>query len=121
MAETPDCDVLIAGGGPAGSTLAALLARAGLKTVMAEGVHFPRQHIGESLVPAVMPVLQESGALDTVAKAGFSIKRGACWTTPSRYAGMAAKSGGRPFRHVTTHFSERIIADRELSYTYHVP
>lgn len=120
MASAHDCDVLIAGGGPAGSTLAALLARAGLKTVLVESTHFPRHHIGESLVPAVMPVLKESGALPTIDAAGFSVKRGACWTTPSQHGEGATKNDGKPFRHVTTHFAERIKADRELSYTYHV-
>lgn len=120
MATDYDCDVVIAGGGPAGSTLAALLARAGLKTMMLEAEHFPRHHIGESLVPAVMPVLKESGALETIDKAGFSVKRGACWTTPGVSKGITPNNGGKPFRHVTTHFSERIKADRELSYTYHV-
>src|SRR5688500_4931740 len=114
MTGAYDCDVLIAGGGPAGSTLAALLAQAGLKTVMLEAEHFPRHHIGESLVPAVMPVLKESGALAAVEAGDFSIKRGACWTTPSRYSDTALKTGGKPFRHVTTHFSERIKEDREL-------
>ena len=120
MAAPYDCDVLIAGGGPAGSVLAALLARAGVKTVMLEAEHFPRHHIGESLVPAVMPVLKECGVLPTVDAAGFSVKRGACWTTPSKFGATAGRSEGKPFRHVTTHFSERITADRELSYTYHV-
>ncbi len=115
-----DCDVLIAGGGPAGSTLAALLGRAGLKTVVVEAEHFPRHHIGESLVPAVMPVLKESGVLPTVDGAGFSIKRGACWTTASRFPDSGPKRGRKPFRHVTTHFAERIKPDRELAYTYHV-
>ena len=120
MAAAYDCDVLIAGGGPAGSTLAALLARAGIKTMMLEAEHFPRHHIGESLVPAVMPVLKESGALPAVENAGFSIKRGACWTTPSQFSDHTPKPDGKPFRHVTTHFAERLKPDRELAYTYHV-
>jgi len=70
MAATYDCDVLIAGGGPAGSVLSALLARAGVKTVMLEAEHFPRHHIGESLVPAVMPVLKECGVLETMPESG---------------------------------------------------
>jgi halogenation protein CepH len=69
-------DVLIAGGGPAGSTLAALLARSGLAVAVLEREVFPRYHIGESLVPEVLDVLEESGALPAVERAGFLRKEG---------------------------------------------
>src|SRR5215468_5793089 len=70
------CDVLVVGGGPAGSTLAALLARAGKQVVLLERESFPRYHIGESLLPEVLEVLQESGALPAVESAGFLRKEG---------------------------------------------
>ena len=47
-------DVAIIGGGPAGSTAAALLARAGRRVVLFEREKFPRFHIGESLLPFSM-------------------------------------------------------------------
>ena len=45
------CDVAVIGGGPAGSTAAALLARSGHRVIVVEKAHHPRFHIGESLLP----------------------------------------------------------------------
>ena len=50
-------DVAVIGAGPAGSTAATLLARAGFEVAVFEREHFPRTHIGESLLPATLAVL----------------------------------------------------------------
>jgi flavin-dependent dehydrogenase len=60
------CDVAIIGGGPAGSTAAALLARRGYRVIALEKERHPRFHIGESLLPMNLPVLERLGVLDKV-------------------------------------------------------
>lgn len=69
-------DVVIAGGGPAGSVCAATLARRGLRVLVLEKTKFPRFHLGESLLPNSLPVLDAIGVLPE-AKARFIFKYGA--------------------------------------------
>src|SRR5271156_6241729 len=65
------CDVAVIGGGPAGSTAAALLARRGYKVIALEKAHHPRFHIGESLLPMNLPVFERLGVLDKVRALGL--------------------------------------------------
>jgi flavin-dependent dehydrogenase len=74
---TIDADVIVLGGGPAGATTAALLAVAGHRVIVLEREHFPRFHIGESLLPRALPVLRRLG-LDPGTE-GFLVKRGAAF------------------------------------------
>jgi flavin-dependent dehydrogenase len=66
--EVPD--VIVIGGGPAGSTVAALLAQRGWKVTLLEKARHPRFHIGESLLPMNMPILERLGVLDKVRAIG---------------------------------------------------
>lgn len=72
-----DADVVVIGGGPGGSTLAALVAMQQHRVVVLEKEKFPRWQIGESLLPStVHGVCRLTGVLDEVARAGFTVKRG---------------------------------------------
>jgi flavin-dependent dehydrogenase len=79
-ADVTDCDVLVIGGGPAGSTASAFLARQGRSVMMLERDCHPRFHIGESLLPANMPILERLGVLDAVREIGV-LKLGADFPT----------------------------------------
>ncbi len=74
-------DVVIVGGGPSGSTLGSLLRThsPGLRVGIFEREVFPREHIGESLLPTVGRILNEIGAWDEIERAGFPIKIGATY------------------------------------------
>ncbi len=80
-ATPSQCDVLIIGGGPAGSTAAALLAQQGRDVVLLEKDHHPRFHIGESLLPLNVPLLDKLGVREAVEKIGI-LKYGAEFISP---------------------------------------
>ncbi len=70
-------DVVVVGGGPGGSTLAALVAMQGHRVVVLEKEKFPRWQVGESLLPStVHGVCRLTGVADQLAQAGFTVKRG---------------------------------------------
>jgi 2-polyprenyl-6-methoxyphenol hydroxylase-like FAD-dependent oxidoreductase len=60
---TVETDVVVIGGGPAGSTTSTLIAQKGHKVRLFEREHFPRFHIGESLIPCTYFVLERLNML----------------------------------------------------------
>ncbi|MEV8017507.1 tryptophan 7-halogenase [Streptomyces sp. NPDC086554] len=103
-------DVVIMGGGPAGSTLGALLAqRTELRVAIFDKEVFPREHIGESFAHPVVPALQESGALPKVLAS-------ACWV--KKFGGIYAWDPERP--SVALFDKRPYDSDGVLRWTMHV-
>ena len=77
-----DYDVVIVGGGPAGTTVGCLLKKynPGLSVLILDKERFPRDHVGESQLPAVSVILDEMGVWDKIEAADFPIKIGASYT-----------------------------------------
>lgn len=83
--EIPErAEIVIAGGGPAGATIACLLAGYGYDVVLLEKRCFPRHQIGESLTPRILPIFDFLGIRSRVEKAGFLpiVGHTVCWGSP---------------------------------------
>jgi FADH2 O2-dependent halogenase len=119
---TPDFDIGIIGGGPAGSSMAAYLAKAGVNCVVFERELFPRPHVGESLVPSSTRVFHDLGFLPTMEESRFPRKYGAVWTAQEQarsyydvnWEGLNADC------HAQVRFEERQQPGVNRNYTYHV-
>jgi flavin-dependent dehydrogenase len=77
MSRENHFDVIVIGGGPGGATAATYLAQAGLSVAIFEREPFPRFHIGESLLPATMPIFKETGFYPKLASGKHIVKYGA--------------------------------------------
>lgn len=121
MNANPDFDVGIIGGGPAGSALAAYLAKAGVSCVLLESELFPRAHVGESLVPSSTRVFKELDFLDQMEAAKFPHKYGAVWTAAESDITFDHEwEGLTPDCRADIRFDEREQAGVDQNYTYHV-
>jgi geranylgeranyl reductase family protein len=74
-------DVIVIGGGPSGSTVAARLAQRGRRVLLLEKERFPRFHIGESLLPCSMPLFEQLGVMPALVGHGFLPKFAAEFVT----------------------------------------
>src|SRR5438477_7037980 len=69
MSTSPD--VIVIGGGPAGSTASTLLAQKGYAVELFERDHFPRFHIGESMIPETYNALKRTGLFEKMKTSHF--------------------------------------------------
>jgi geranylgeranyl reductase family protein len=74
-------DVIVIGGGPAGASVATRLAQRKHRVLLLEKEHFPRFHIGESLLPCSMPLIEQLGAMPRLKAANFLPKHAAEFVT----------------------------------------
>lgn len=81
-------DALIIGGGPAGSSAAAILAEYGHKVLVLEREKFPRYHIGESLIPFTFGPLERLGMIPKMKSSGFVKKYSVAFTQPDGRASV---------------------------------
>lgn len=116
-----DFEVGIIGGGPGGSAMAAFLAKAGISCVLFERDLFPREHVGESLVPSSTRVFKELDFLPQMEEARFPRKYGAVWTASHNiktydvgWEGLSADT------FADIRFEERNQPGVDKNYTYHV-
>jgi FADH2 O2-dependent halogenase len=118
----PDFDIGIIGGGPAGSSLAAYLAKAGVNCVVFERELFPRPHVGESLVPSSTRVFKDLDFMGQMEEAGFPRKYGAVWTANEQIKPSYNHDwdGLSPDCHAEVRFEERAQPGVDKNYTFHV-
>src|SRR5215207_3092396 len=83
MQVNTDYDVIVIGGGPAGSSVASILAREGRKVVLFEKTRFPRHHIGESLMTDTFWTFQRMGLLEKLKASPFTRKYSVAFANPA--------------------------------------
>jgi flavin-dependent dehydrogenase len=114
-------DVVVLGGGPAGSTVATLMAAQGFDVVVLEKEHFPRFHIGESLLPATVSIFDRLGVHEAI-RSAFIMKPGGKWLygdkeVPGEFAKFDRRASFKehPYSYLVERSTfDKILIDRSI-------
>jgi 1H-pyrrole-2-carbonyl-[peptidyl-carrier protein] chlorinase len=109
-------EIIIIGGGPAGSALGSFLSMAGIPNIIFESSIHPRPHVGESMVTSSTRVFKELGFLETMEREGFIHKFGASWHTSIEGQSATPTLG----QEAAIEFGEFPQEGIDQDYTYHV-
>lgn len=115
MSSVPQsCDVVVIGGGPAGSLAATYLTQRGYSVALFERQKHPRYQVGESLLPDVWKYCDAAGVTDAIAGEGFLRKAGGSvdWNGEMRRLSFSDFGYTRPALHVERDRFDHILLER---------
>ena len=116
-----DYDVVVVGGGPAGSTTATYLAMKGYHVAVFDKEKHPRYRVGESLLPSMMPILEDFGLLETIESLGFPKKTGGTFVWGKDEEPWDVLFGENPFLpfphayHVERSIYDKVLLDHSAA------
>ncbi len=111
------CKVLIIGGGPAGSSAATFLAQSGIDVVVLEKAYFPRNQVGESLIPHFWKFADLLGVADKIQQEGFVVKSGGifAWNDNVQQVKFSQYGYTRPGLHVERDVFDNLLLGHAVS------
>jgi flavin-dependent dehydrogenase len=112
-----NCTVLVIGGGPAGSSVATYLAQSGIDVIVLEKAAFPRNQVGESLIPNFWKFTDLLGVTEKIEQEGFVVKSGGifAWNGKIRQVKFSNFGYSRPGLHVERDRFDQILLDHAES------
>lgn len=107
------CDVVVIGGGPAGSLCATFLRQKGYDVVLFDKEQHPRPHVGESIIPHIWKYCDMAGVTEEIAAEGFIQKSGGTtiWNGLIRQMSFASFGYPRPALHVERDRFDQILLE----------